>query len=141
MDLMQLKKEKMLAMKDKDKNKVAALEAVISKVMLETINLRAKGKELGEADIIAVCQKVDRELEEEEAANRQAGRAEAAQDLAAQRAVVQAYLPKMMSDDEIREVILALDDRSTPNVMKHFKTQYAGQVDMRKVSVILKELQ
>ena len=141
MDLMQLKKEKMLAMKDKDKNKVAALEAVISKVMLETINLRAKGKELTEADIIAVCQKVDRELEEEEAANRQAGRVEAAQDLAAQRVVVQAYLPKMMTDDEIRQVILSLEDRSTPNVMKHFKTQYAGQVDMRKVATILKELQ
>ena len=141
MDLMQLKKEKMLAMKDKDKNKVAALEAVISKVMLETINLRAKGKELTEADIIAVCQKVDRELEEEEAANRQAGRVEAAQDLAAQRVVVQAYLPKMMTDDEIRQVILSLEDRSTPNVMKHFKTQYAGQVDLRKVATILKELQ
>ena len=97
MDLMQLKKEKMLAMKDKDKNKVAALEAVISKVMLETINLRAKGKELGEADIIAVCQKVDRELEEEEAANRAAGRTEAAEDLAAQRKVVAAYLPQMMT--------------------------------------------
>lgn len=141
MDLMQLKKEKMLAMKDKDKNKVAALEAVISKVMLETINLRAKGKELTEADIIAVCQKVDRELEEEEAANRTAGRAEAADDLAAQRKVVAAYLPQMMSDDEIKTVILSLDDRSTPNVMKHFKTAYPGRVDMRKVATILKQLQ
>ena len=141
MDLMQLKKEKMLAMKDKDKNKVAALEAVISKVMLETINLRAKGKELGEADIIAVCQKVDRELEEEEAANRTAGRVEAAEDLAAQRKVVGGYLPQMMSEAEIREVILSLEDRSTPNVMKYFKAQYAGKVDMRKVSEVLKQLQ
>jgi len=141
MDLTQLKKEKMLAMKDKDKNKVAALEAVISKVMLETINLRAKGKELTEADIVAVCQKVDRELEEEEEANRRAGRVEAAEDLAAQRKVVQAYLPQMMTDEEIREVILSLDDRSTPNVMKHFKAEYAGRVDMRRVSQILKELQ
>ena len=141
MDLMQLKKEKMLAMKDKDKNKVAALEAVISKVMLETINLRAKGKELTEADIVAVCQKVDRELEEEEAANRTAGRVEAAEDLSAQRKVVQAYLPQMMTDEEIKAVILSLEDRSVPNVMKHFKAEYAGRVDMRKVSAILKEIQ
>lgn len=141
MDLTQLKKEKLLAVKDKDKNKVAALEAVISKAMLEIINLRAKGKEFGEADLVAVCQKVDRELEEEEAANRTAGRVEAAQDLAAQRKVVQAYLPQMMSDEEIESVILSLEDRSVPNVMKHFKTQYAGKVDMRKVSQILKEIQ
>jgi hypothetical protein len=141
MDLMQLKKEKMLAMKDKDKNKVAALEAVISKVMLETINLRAKGKELTEADIIAVCQKVDRELEEEENANRSAGRSDAADDLAAQRKVVGAYLPQMLTDEEIRAVIMALADKSTPNVMKHFKAEYAGKVDMRKVSQILKDLQ
>lgn len=141
MDLMQLKKEKMLAMKAKDKNKVAALEAVISKVMLETINLRAKGKELTEADIVAVCQKVERELEEEEAANRAAGRLEAADDLAAQRAVVAAYLPQMLTDEEIRAVIMSLEDRSTPAVMKHFKAEYAGRVDMRRVAVVLKELQ
>lgn len=141
MDLTQLKKEKMLAMKEKDKNKVSALEAIISKVMLETINLRAKGKELTEADIIAVCQKVDRELEEEEKANRQAGRIEAAEDLAAQRRVVAAYLPKMLTEEEIRAIILGLDDRSTPNVMRHFKTEYAGKVDMRLVATVLKELQ
>ena len=141
MDLTQLKKEKLLAVKDKDKNKVAALEAVISKAMLEIINLRAKGKEFGEADLVAVCQKVDRELEEEEAANRTAGRVEAADNLSAQRQVVQAYLPQMMSDEEIKTVILSLEDRSVPNVMKHFKAQYAGRVDMRKVSQILKEIQ
>lgn len=141
MDLMQLKKEKMLAMKEKDKNKVAALEAIISKVMLETINLRAKGLELTEADIIAVCQKVDRELEEEEAANRAAGREEAAADLAAQRKVVQGYLPQMMTDEEIAAIIAALPDHSTPLVMKHFKAQYAGKCDMRKVAQILKQFQ
>ena len=141
MDLMQLKKEKMLAMKAKDKNKVAALEAVISKVMLETISLRAKGKELTEADIVAVCQKVERELEEEEAANRTAGRTEAADDLAAQRQVVAAYLPRMLTEDEIRAIIAALEDRSTPAVMKHFKAEYAGKVDMRRVAALLKEMQ
>ena len=36
---------------------------------------------------------------------------------------------------------MSLEDRSVPNVMKHFKAEYAGRVDMRKVSQILKELQ
>ena len=46
----------------------------------------------------------------------------------------------MMSEEEIKEVILSLADRSVPNVMKHFKSNFAGKCDMRKVQEVLKGL-
>ena len=46
----------------------------------------------------------------------------------------------MLSQNEIREIILSLDDKSVPAVMKHFKTNYAGKVDMREVGEVLKTI-
>ena len=40
----------------------------------------------------------------------------------------------MMSEDEIYEVINGLEDKSIPNVMKHFKANFAGKVDMGLVN-------
>ena len=45
------------------------------------------------------------------------------------------------SRDEIKNIILELPDKSTPSVMKHFKQNYNGSVDMKLVSDVLKSLQ
>ena len=55
-------------------------------------------------------------------------------------AFVSSYLPKMMSAEEIKAEILKLEDKSVPNVMKHFKANFAGKCDMRDVQAVLKTL-
>ena len=65
MNLEQFKKEKIQAMKEHDQVKVAALNTVISKLMLVTIEARAQGKELTDADVVKVLQKCEKELIEE----------------------------------------------------------------------------
>ena len=50
------------------------------------------------------------------------------------------YLPKLLTKEEIKNIILGLEDRSIPNVMKYFKTNYAGSCDMREVQDVLKSL-
>ena len=57
-----------------------------------------------------------------------------------QEEVLSSYLPKQLSEQEIRDIIASLDDKSVPNVMKHFKMNYAGQVDMSLVNSILRSL-
>ena len=42
----------------------------------------------------------------------------------------------MLTEEEIRKEISTLDDKSLPNVMKHFKTNFQGKVDMGLVSKI-----
>ena len=54
--------------------------------------------------------------------------------------IVESYLPQMMSQEEIKNVIMAMEDKSVPSVMKHFKANYAGKCDMRLVQEVLKNL-
>ena len=55
-----------------------------------------------------------------------------------QRTAIEGYLPKMLTAEEIHEIILTLPDRSIPSVMRHFKSQYGSRVDMKMVSDELK---
>ena len=135
-----LKKAKMAAMKEHNKVKSDTLGVAIAKAMLLNTEKKAKGEELTDPDMIGILQKTVKELEEEKANYVQLGRHDDAANVDAQIGYIAEYLPKMMSDDEIRNIIMGMEDRSVGTVMKTFKTQYAGQVDMKKVQEILKSL-
>ncbi|MDY4187204.1 MAG: GatB/YqeY domain-containing protein [Candidatus Borkfalkiaceae bacterium] len=138
MKIEDFKKVKIEAMKAHDKNAVNALNAVINKLMLASIEKKAANEELTDADVTKILQKTVNELNEERDGFARAGRSETVADLDKQIETVTKYLPKMLSQNEIREIILSLDDKSVPAVMKHFKTNYAGKVDMREVGEVLK---
>ncbi len=135
-----LKKAKMAAMKEHNKVKSDTLGVAIAKAMLLNTEKKAKGEELSDADMIGILQKTVKELEEEKANYVQLGRNDDAANVDAQIGYIAEYLPKMMSDDEIRNIIMGMDDKSVGTVMKTFKSQYAGQVDMKKVQEILKTI-
>lgn len=135
-----IKKENMLALKNKDSNKRAVLSIIINKYMVLGYEAKANGKELTDVDLIQIINKTLKELEEEKASYLKAGREESANNIDEQIKCISAYLPKMMSEDEIKEVILSLDDKSVPNVMKHFKQNYAGKCDMGLVNKVLRSL-
>lgn len=140
MDLAFFKKEKITAMKEKNRAAVSALEVVITKIMTATIDKRAKGEELSEADINTIIQKAEKELIEEREGYAKASRTENVEALNAQLEVLKKYLPKLLSEEEVRAIILSLEDKSVPSVMKHFKANYAGKVDMKMVNTILRNL-
>ncbi|MDY2879554.1 MAG: GatB/YqeY domain-containing protein [Candidatus Borkfalkiaceae bacterium] len=140
MTLEEFKKVKIEAMKSHDKDAVTALNALINKLMLETIEKKAAGTTLSDADVTRILQKTISELTEEREAFVKAGRAETVASLDNQIATVKKYLPKLLDEEEIRKIILSLEDKSVPAVMKHFKTEYAGKVDMRLVGTVLKSL-
>lgn len=134
------KKEKIAAMKEHDKEAVSALNVLINKIMLATIEKRAKEQEISESDIISLVQKTEKELIEERDAFEKADRADSVASLNIQIETIKKYIPKMMSADEIKAIIMSLDDRSIPFVMRKFKTEYAGKCEMRTVSEVLKSL-
>lgn len=138
MTLEEFKKEKIAAMKNKDKDAVAALNVIITKVMALTIEKRSVGQEVSDGDVASLLQKAEKELTEERAGFEKAGREENVRSLTAQIEVIKKYLPKLLSEDEIKEIISSLSDKSIPSVMKHFKTNYNGKVDMRLVQQVLK---
>ena len=136
----QLKKENILALKEKNENKRAILSVVINKYMILGYEAKAKNKELNDADLIQVINKTLKELEEEKSNFLSLNRMDKVNDIDAQINTIKSYVPKMMSEEGIKEVILSLNDKSIPSVMKHFKTNYAGKCDMALVNKVLKSL-
>lgn len=139
MTLEELKKEKIVAMKAKDADAVTAYNALISKLMLMATDPN-HGKELTDADVVSAARKTENELKEERAGFEKAGRADTVASLDRQIATVKKYIPEMMSAERIKEIIESLPDRSVPAVMKHFKTNYAGQCDMKTVNETLRNM-
>ncbi len=135
-----LKKAKMQAFKDKNQDARSVLEAVISRSMLQSVELKACGKELSDDDVLTNIQKVVKELEEERVSFASAGREENVVSLTNQIDYISKFLPSQLSEDEIKEIISTLEDKSIGNVMKHFKTNYQGKCDMGLVSKIAKGL-
>lgn len=137
MTLADLKKAKMQEMKARNTDAVTGLNVVIAKLML----LEKSGKgEITDADVVQAIQKSIKELQEEKAGFEKAGRAESVASLEAQIKAVEAYLPKQLSQEEIKNIIMGLEDKSVPSVMRYFKQNYQGQVDMKLVSETLKTI-
>ncbi len=136
----QLKDANIAALKNHDVNARSVLSVLLNKIKLAEIEKRTQNAPLTDADVVAVLQKTLKELAEEKEAFQKANRAENVLVLEEQIAFLSAYLPKMMTAEEIKAEILTLDDKSVPSVMKHFKANFAGKCDMREVQAVLKSL-
>lgn len=135
-----LKKENMIALKEKDMMKRGILPVVINKCMLESIELKKDGKELLDSDVQRIISKTMKELDDEASLFQKAGREEKYAELVAQKNYIASYLPQQMSMDEIKAVIMSLEDKSIPSVMKHFKANYQGKCDMKMVNEAAKNI-
>lgn len=134
----QIKKANIQAMKDRDVVARGAYSILISRYQEALTS--GSGKEIGDADIVRMIQKFAKELEEEKSGYEKAGRLEDASATLHQLEVISAFLPKMLEESEIKTIILGLEDKSIPAVMKYFKTNYDGKVDMGLVSKIARSL-
>lgn len=132
----EIKKANLVAMKEHDAVARAIYGVVMNKVMLNGIEKKAAGTEQTEADIIQILQKTIKELDEEKENYIKARNEEQAKNIEYQKGLIEKYLPKMMSEAEIRAEIANLADKSLPNIMKHFKANFAGKVDMGMVNKI-----
>lgn len=132
----ELKKEQMLALKNKDTLKRSVLQIVTGKAMLVKIEKREKNEELTDADVLQVISKIIKELDEEILGFEKAGRNEKVEELRLQQEILKAYLPRQLSKEEIIAEIEKLDDKSMPNIMKHFKINFQGKCDMKLVNQI-----
>lgn len=139
MTLEDFKKEKVSAMKSHDKDAVSALNVIITKIMNLSIEKRAQGSAITEADIDGLLQKAEKELVEEREGFIKAGRDENVQSLTQQIEIIKKYLPKLLSKEEIVEIIEGLQDKTMPSIMKYFKQNYQGKVDMRLVQELAKQ--
>jgi len=136
----EIKKANIQALKDKNKNARDIYSIIMNKHLLLQVECRTNGKEMTDADMVKIISKTIKELTEEAENYKKVGNTQKANDIAEQQAILEKYLPQMMSEDEIRKIIEGLEDKSVPAVMKHFKMNYNGTCDMKMVSEVLKSL-
>lgn len=136
----QIKKANIEAMKNKDTVARAFYSVLMNKILLEKISKGDRTQPLADADVSNIIQKVIKELNEEKENYQKVNNAEEVASITRQIEIATAYLPKMLTKDEIKSIILGLEDHSIPTVMKHFKMNYNGRVDMRMVQEVLKSL-
>ena len=134
-----IQKANIQSMKDHDKVAHEILSLVFGKCKNEAIDKGFADRKLPDPETLKIIQKTIKELEEERLAFEKAARAERVLELKAQMDILAKYLPKQLSEDEIRKIIESLDDKKIPSVMKYFKANYQGQVDNSIVSKSAKE--
>ena len=136
----EIKSANIEAMKARDNTSRAVLSIVLTKYKLQEVEFKSQGKEIGDAELLSIIQKVIKELEDEKAGYLKVNSQERADNVSKQMEVISSYLPKQLSEEEIKKIIDSLEDKSVPSVMKHFKMNYAGQVDMSLVNRVLRSL-
>jgi uncharacterized protein YqeY len=137
------------AMKSGDKLKVSALRLMNAAIKERDIQGRTAGRDQGVSDdqILEVFAKMVKQRQESLATYEQAGR----EDLAAQErgeiAIIQGFMPKQLTDDEMKaEIGKTIKDtgaqgmKDMGKVMGALKQRYAGRMDMSKAGAIVKSL-
>ncbi len=135
-----IKRKNMEALKAHDQVARAIYSVIINKFMPVNIEKKEKGEIIDDKDLIAIIVKSLKELADEKASYAKVNNTQKVLDIEKQEELLKVFLPKMLSEEEIRNEILKLDDKSLPNIMKYFKINFVGRVDMGLVNRIAKEL-
>lgn len=136
----EIKKANIQAMKDKNVNARNIYGILINKHLQATIDSRTSGKPVEDADMVRMIQKTIKELDEEAENYKKVGNEEEHKNILEQKSLIEKYLPQLLTNEEIKAIIETLEDKTVPSVMRHFKTNYNGKVDMKAVSEVLKSL-
>ena len=136
----EIKKQNMIALKEKNSNARTIYSIISSKYMQATIEARSKNEEIGDPEMIKIIQKTIKELTEEAENYKKVGNEQEFSNINEQKSLIEKYLPQMLSEDEIRNIIAELEDKTVPSVMRYFKTNYNGKVEMKTVSDVLKTM-
>ena len=134
------------AMKAKEERKLSTLRMVNSTIKNADIEARGQGKPpLSDAELLGVLQKMIKQRQEAVELYEKGGRAELAAQERDEIAVIQGYLPKQMSDDDVKAAIAAVIKDTGAASMKDMgkvvgalKAKYAGQMDFGKASGLVK---
>lgn len=142
----QVSKDIIEAMKAKDKVRLQALRN-IKKYFIEAKTAPGANDTLADADALKILAKLAKQGRDTAALYTEQNRPDLAEEEAAQAAVIESYLPKQLSAEELesalREIIAAVGATSPKDmgkVMGAATKQLAGKADGKAISTKVKEL-
>ena len=136
------------ALKAKDKNTYPTLRLVVSAIKDAEIAGRTKGqKEISDSDITTILKKMIKQRNESREVYKKAGRNELLENETKEIEVINAFLPKQLSEDETKKIcadvvksVGASSMKDMGKVMGALKSKHSDTLDFSKVSLIIKEL-
>ena len=130
------------AMRAKDAARLAAVRLLLAAIKQKEVDERI---ELADADVLGVIEKMVKQRRESIAQYEKASRRDLADQENYEIGVLQAYLPRQMSDAEIAQAVTAAiaeagaaSVKEMGKVMALLRPRVAGQADMGKVSTLVK---
>jgi hypothetical protein len=130
------------AMRAKDSARLSAVRLILAAIKQREVDER---KELSDAEVTSVIEKMIKQRRESIAQFEQASRKDLADAEKFELEVLSAYLPKQMNDSEVSQAVDAAISEAKPSgvkdmgkVMALLKPRLAGRADMGKVSALVK---
>jgi hypothetical protein len=132
------------ALKNQDKAKVGVLRILISKCKNKSI---ATGKPLEDSEVMKVLQTAAKQHKESIKLYKQGERKDLVDQETTELNIVEAYLPSMMTEDEIKSIVLSVIEATGSSSMADFgkvmpqvMKKGAGKIDGGVAQNLLKEL-
>jgi uncharacterized protein len=134
------------AMKARDERRVSTLRLVNSALKNADIEARGQGKgPLGDEELLGLLQKMIRQRQESVELYDKGGRPELARQERDEIAIIAAYLPRALSDDDVKAAITdaiaatgAAGMKDMGKVVGALKAKYAGRMDFAKAAALIK---
>ncbi len=142
----QVSKDIIAAMKAKDKVRLEALRN-IKKYFIEAKTAPGANDELSDEAALKILAKLAKQGKDTAALYREKGREDLAAEEAAQAAVIEGYLPKQLTAEELEEAVKAIVAQTGASSMKDMgkvmgiaTKQLAGKVEGRALSEAVKKI-
>lgn len=133
------------AMIAKEKVRIDALRSIRSAIL--EFQKSGSGKELDEKEGIKILTNAAKKRKDAIKMYQDANRAELAEKEEIELGIIEEYLPKQLSDKELRDIVKAKIEQTGASEMKDMgkimgpiMKEYAGQVDGNQVQNVVKEL-
>ena len=133
------------AMRNKDRERLAALRDVKSKLMLEATKTGADGNDIPDATVLAILTKLFKQRSETADLYAEQGRADLEAEERAQAAVIAEFLPQPLTEEEIKaEVAAIIADTGAASmadmgkVMGIASSRMAGKADGKVIAGIVR---
>ena len=136
------------AMKDKAADRLSTLRLINAAIKDKDIEARGSGDDGGvsDAEVLAILGKMTKQRQESARAYEEGGRLDLAEREQAEITVIEEFLPRQLSEDEVQSAVdAAISDigadsiRDMGKVMGELKAKYTGQMDFGSVGPVVKD--
>lgn len=137
------------AMRDRAADRLSTLRLIMAAIKDRDIAARGEGEEaagVSDADILSILAKMVKQRQESARTYEEGGRLDLAERELSEITIIEEFLPKQLSDDEVIEAIksavaeVGADSiRDMGKVMGALKAKFTGQMDFGKVGPMVKE--